>query len=55
MRRTRAELAAENAVLVHELEMVRNRLDQLLEEDDTEEASDEGTPMEESDDAQDED
>ncbi len=37
MRRTKAELAAENAVLIHELELIRNRLTDLLQEDEGEE------------------
>lgn len=35
MRRTRAELEAENLVLYRELEIMRDRLDELLEEDET--------------------
>ena len=39
VRRTRAELEAENLVLYRELETIRDRLDELLEDD---EALDEG-------------
>ncbi len=34
-RRTRAELEAENLVLYRELETIRDRLDELLEDDET--------------------
>lgn len=35
VRRTRAELEAENLVLYRELETIRDRLDELLEDDET--------------------
>jgi len=35
VRRTRAELEAENLVLYRELETIRYRLDELLEDDET--------------------
>jgi len=43
VRRTRAELEAENLVLYRELETIRDRLDELLEDD---EALDDAEPAE---------
>ncbi len=43
VRRTRAELEAENLVLYRELETIRDRLDELLEDDG---ALDDGEPTE---------
>ncbi len=61
-RRTRAELEAENLVLYRELETIRDRLDELLEDDealdDTEtddDGADDGDQGEEEPDAEDED
>jgi len=42
--RTRSELQAENLVLLRELEEIRNRLDDLLAEEDFQEGEDDDGP-----------
>ncbi len=62
VRRTRAELEAENLVLYRELETIRDRLDELLEDDEplndaepAEDEADDGDRDDEEPDAEDED
>jgi hypothetical protein len=62
VRRTRAELEAENLVLYRELETIRDRLDELLEDDETlddtepgEDEADDSDGVDEEPDAEDED
>ena len=54
-RRTRAELEAENLVLYRELEAIRDRLDELLTDDESFEGTDDTDGDDEEPDAEDED